>query len=197
MKGLSGKRNIVNSIVPKLDPEMRKEEVVAILVDANRTSDLFTKNGSKDILDDEINNLGYGSDAQTIFDALSNARKKYYSNVIGENVVDPNLEEMVENIILEYYSFDKDDNLFRPALKLIASEYLSKGAKATFQSINDLEKNKSLISNLRLQGVDFDSFAAGIEKTYHLSTGKNARQAIVEKIDDEFNVIYDCMLKMG
>ena len=183
-------------ILKALDPHTSKKNIVKVLVNLHKTYDLLNKFNSNNLIDSKLEGLPENVAWTEIISELSETRKLFYGELIGMGVEVPKeLELQVDNILYAYHNKGSDETI-KSSLKLIASKYLLDGKKASFDAIRDVEPNKILREFYYNLKIDIDSYECGIKRNYTIKSDPNIKERIEERIDSEFEIIYDRLKKL-
>ncbi len=184
---------LVSGVVSKLGDKAGKREFVKAFAELNRTHSFLKTVGAVEFLEKRLAAIHNDAGYDIIFNAIASSRKEYFSVVTDGKAVPRSLEDSVGNIVIGYSQ--NSGTLYgveiRPALKLITSAYLEKGADGARAAISGLDGNKSLEKRLKKQGIDIHAFKTGIKQTYELATDEGSLQRSKEKIDAEVDQIFN------
>ena len=185
--------SLIESTVLKLGQNTSKKDTVNNLRELNRTYSFLSSVGATDILENRLANLEDNAGSESTFEAVVGSRRECYTTVTGSHDVPEHLTDLIDNVVVGYHkntgrSYGVD---IQPALRFIAETYLADGADASFDAIKNHERNAKVRSSLIDSGVDVGAFERGISRTYHVSTAGDQLQRIKERIDSEFEQIYD------
>ncbi len=186
-------------LISKFDVEATgKRTLTKIFQELNKTyaflENLPDFDGQKTLLE-KVRKIKEASTPEQVLAEIAGIRKKYYSDVIGDAEVPKQLEESIDNIVYGYYTNSGKNvgiNMQEP-LRFIASTYARKGPTETFNAIRTTEENLKLRKKLQKKGTRICAYERGIRRTYNLRTADNEAERMKEKIESEFNTIYDRM----
>jgi len=165
----------------------RRNDYQPVLNNLNR------KIGVEGIVEETLSKLPSDCSSEDVIQVLNGIKREVYATVTGGVEVPRELEDVVGNIVVAYHkNTGRSEGVnIRPALEFIVSNYLQHGAQQTFQAIRELEPNRKVRKSLEKRGVNVEAFKKGIERTYHVSTDEGSLSRLREKINAEFEQVYD------
>jgi len=156
-------------------------------------NNLNHKIGVEGIVEETLSKLHSDCSSEDVTQALNRIKREVYATVTRGIEVPRELEDVVDNIVVAYHKNTgrSEEVNIRPALEFIVSNYLQHGPENTFREIRKLEPNRKLRKKLMKKRVNVEAFEKGIERTYHVSTDEGSLSRLRERINAEFEQVYD------